>query len=93
MAVVSAAFLILLVGYLWRVQRRKVVSGTEQMIGSEAVVLDWHDGEGHVWAHGERWRARGDGNFNPGQRLIIQRLDGLTLIVTAAKYKDARAKT
>src|SRR5262249_2616925 len=38
MAIVSAAFLILLLGYVWRGQRRKAVSGAEQLIGSEASV-------------------------------------------------------
>jgi membrane-bound serine protease (ClpP class) len=82
-AAFSAAFLILLVGYLWRAQGRKAVSGAEQLIGSEAVVLSWKDGEGYVWAQGERWSARGDHHFALGQRLKIRRLDGLTLVVSA----------
>ncbi|MGA7324604.1 MAG: nodulation protein NfeD, partial [Rhodomicrobium sp.] len=57
MALVSAAFLIILVRYLWRSQRRKPVTGAEQLIGSEARVLNWRDGEGYVWAQGERWHA------------------------------------
>jgi membrane-bound serine protease (ClpP class) len=91
-AAISAAFLIFLMGYLWRVQRRKAVSGAEQLIGSEALVLDWLDGEGHVWAQGERWHARGDGKFVPGERLIIQRRDGLTLIATAASCNSVPAE-
>ncbi len=83
MAVVSAAFLILLMGYVWRSQRRKAVSGAEQLTGSEAVVLDWQDGEGYVWAEGERWHARGDKKFAAGQKLRVKRLDGLTLVVGA----------
>jgi len=89
-AAVSGAFLILLVGYLWRSQRRKSVSGTEQLIGSSAVVLDWKDGEGYVWAQGERWHARGEGTFAPGDKLIIQKRDGLTLNVTASKNAGDR---
>jgi membrane-bound serine protease (ClpP class) len=92
MAAVSAAFLIFLMGYLWRAQGRKAVSGAEQLIGSEAVVLDWQDGEGYVWAQGERWHARGDRKFDSGEKLIIQRLDGLTLIVSAEKCNSAPAK-
>ncbi|MGA7327509.1 MAG: nodulation protein NfeD [Rhodomicrobium sp.] len=93
MAAVSASFLIVLMGYLWRIQRRKAVSGAEQLIGSEAVVLDWQDGDGYVWAQGERWHARGDRKFATGEKLIIQRLEGLTLIVTAAKCNSTLAKT
>ncbi|MGO9543549.1 MAG: NfeD family protein [Rhodomicrobium sp.] len=82
-AAVSAAFLILLMGYVWRSQRRKAVSGAEQLAGSEAVVLDWHGGEGYVWAQGERWHARGDKEFAPGEKVRVRGLDGLTLIAGA----------
>ncbi len=83
MAAVSAAFLILLMGYVWRSQTRKAVSGAEELTGSEAVVLSWEHGEGYVWAQGERWHARGDKEFVAGQRVAVQRLDGLTLVVGA----------
>ncbi|MGO8953550.1 MAG: NfeD family protein [Rhodomicrobium sp.] len=83
MAAISAAFLIVLMGYVWRGQTRKAVSGAEQLIGSEAVVLDWQDGEGYVWAQGERWHARGDLKFVAGQKLTVRKLDGLSLIVGA----------
>ena len=92
MAAVSAAFLILLMGYVWRSQRRKAVSGAEQLTGSEAVVLSWKNGEGYVWAQGERWHARGDKEFTPGEKLTVQKLDGLTLIVSAAKQKRRAAQ-
>ena len=81
-AVTSAAFLILLMGYVWRGQRRKPVSGAEQLIGSQALVLEWQGLEGYVWALGERWHARADKEFTPGQKLKVQELDGLTLIVS-----------
>ena len=81
-AVTSAAFLILLMGYVWRGQRRKPASGAEQLIGSQALVLEWQGFEGYVWAQGERWHARGDKEFTAGQKLKVQELDGLTLIVS-----------
>ena len=80
-AVISAAFLTLLMGYVWRSQRRKAVSGPEELIGSGAVVLSWENGEGYVWAQGERWHARGGMEYAAGQRLTVQKLDGLTLVV------------
>ncbi len=83
MALVSAAFLIVLMGFVWRSQRRKAVSGAEQLTGGEAVVLSWEGGEGYVWAQGERWQARGDKPFAAGQKLRVKRMDGLTLIVGA----------
>ena len=83
MAGISAAFLILLMGYVWRSLRRKAFTGAEELAGSEAVVLSWENGQGYVWAQGERWQARGDKDFAAGQRLAVQKLDGLTLIVGA----------
>jgi membrane-bound serine protease (ClpP class) len=83
MAAVSAAFLTLLLGYIWRGQRRKAVSGAEQLIGNEAAVLNWRDGEGYVWMLGERWHARGDKEFVPGEKVTVRALNGLTLTVKA----------
>ncbi len=81
MAAISAAFLILLMGYVWRSQRSKAVSGREELTGSEAIVLNWENGEGYVWAQGERWQARGGKDYAAGQRLKVEKLDGLTLVV------------
>jgi membrane-bound serine protease (ClpP class) len=80
-AIVSASFLTLFVGYTWRSQVRKVQSGAEQLIGGEAVVLDWSDGEGHVWVEGERWNARSDRAFAQGDHVRVQMRHGLTLVV------------
>jgi membrane-bound serine protease (ClpP class) len=81
MAAISAAFLILLMGFVWRSQRRKALGGPEELVGSSVVVLSWENGEGYVWAKGERWHARGGKDYAAGQRLTVQELDGLTLIV------------
>ena len=40
MAAISAAFLTLLMGYVWRSQRRKAVSGAEELMGSERRCLE-----------------------------------------------------
>lgn len=82
-AAASAAFLILLIGYLWQTHKLRVKSGMEQMVGSTAVVIDWAGQEGHVWVMGERWNARGDRAYAVGDELLVRKMDGLTLIVTA----------
>lgn len=81
MAAVSAAFLILFVGYAWRSQTRKVRSGVEQLIGSEAIVLDWSGDRGHVWVEGERWNARSELSFAEGDRVKVKGRSDLTLFV------------
>ncbi len=80
-AAFSAAFLIFIAGASWRAHKGKVLGGAEELIGSEAVVLDWSNGEGHVLAQGERWNARGDGVFVKGEHVKIRLRHGLTLIV------------
>lgn len=81
-AVASAALLIFIVGYTLRAMRKPVATGAEEMEGAEARVLEWANGEGFVHIHGERWRARGPAELAPQSTVRVERLDGLTLIVS-----------
>jgi membrane-bound serine protease (ClpP class) len=71
MAAMSAAVLVLLLGYTLRAYRRPPVSGSIRMVGTQAKVLDWSGNGGFVWAEGERWSATGATGL----------VDGLTLVV------------
>ena len=81
MAAVSASVLILLLGYTLKVYRRPPGGGREGLIGASARVLDWSGSEGHVWVHGERWRAIGLSGLTPGDDVRVSGLDGLTVTV------------
>ena len=81
MAAMGLLFAFVIAPFAVSSQRRKVVSGREQMIGAGARVLAWADGEGFVMAHGERWQARGAASLEPGQPVRITGIDGLTLTV------------
>lgn len=83
-AAVSVITLVLIIGYAWRAQRKPVATGSEELTGMEVRVLDWANGEGHVWAHSERWRARGPHSLAPGATAKVERLEGLTLILSDA---------
>jgi membrane-bound serine protease (ClpP class) len=78
----ASAFLMLLMAMLARSQRRAVVTGEEEMIGSVARVLDWQNEHGRVRVHGEIWQARGPGGLTPGQPVKIVAIKGLELEVT-----------
>ena len=78
----AASLLLLMMWMLARSQRRPVVTGEEQMIGSRARVVDWHGQEGRVHVHGEVWRARGPAGLAPGQAVEVNAIEGLTLEVT-----------
>ena len=59
-------------------RRRPVSVGPEQIIGMEGVVRD----DGYVFVRGELWHASSDQPLRAGQRVRVQRIDGLTLAVT-----------
>ncbi len=81
MAIASAALLILMLGYVWRAQRKPIRTGRDRLRGATAEVLDWSGNEGHVWAVGERWRATSSEQFSEGDQVCVHKLDGLTLLV------------
>lgn len=67
-----------------RSRRRAVVSGPEEMVGSEGTVITWADGAGTVRIHGELWRARADRTLVAGNTVEVTELDGLILLVAPA---------
>lgn len=62
-------------------RRRKIVSGREELIGATGRVLDWSNGSGHVFVHGERWQAASSDDLPADTPVRITGLDGLTLDV------------
>jgi membrane-bound serine protease (ClpP class) len=44
-------------------------------------VQDWQDGAGHVFAHGERWKAVSAVPLSKGQLVRVKGVDGLVLRV------------
>jgi len=84
MAALSAAMLVLVLGYTLRAYRRPAVSGPARMVGAEVPVLDWSGREGHVWAESERWQARSDRELTAGTTARVRAVDGLILVVDPA---------
>jgi len=85
--IVVAAFaglVVVVLGSLLRARRRPVRVGAQAMQGLPAEVLDWSEHEGHVLAHGERWRARGAETFRPGEKVEVADIVDLTLMVQRA---------
>lgn len=85
---VSLGFSLIVLRLAWRAQRRKVVTGIEQMIGAPGRVLQWSGGKGHVAEHGERWAAVGPDDLEPGSGIRVMRLEGLTLTVAPDTQAD-----
>lgn len=63
-------------------RRWKPRTGAEAMIGEEADVVSACRPLGEVRVRGELWRARCDEGADVGETVQIERLDGLTLVVS-----------
>lgn len=46
--------------YLWAARKRPSRVGAQAMNGLPVEIIDWSGDEGHVFAQGERWRAKAD---------------------------------
>jgi len=84
MAAVSATVIFGLGTFAARARRRPVVSGREGLIGAQGVVT-WVDGQG-AWAQvqGASWQVRSREPLAAGTAVRVEKVDGLTLEVSAA---------
>jgi membrane-bound serine protease (ClpP class) len=67
--------------YLWASRKNPPRVGAQAMRGTGAEILDWSGLKGHALAQGERWRARGEESFTPGERVEVTDVSDLTLSV------------
>ena len=77
------------------VRDRRVRTGAEGLVGEIGVVRNWTEEDGSVALHGSLWRARRsptldddedeDGGLRAGDRVVVERLSGLTLSVRPAE--------
>jgi len=88
-ALLCCALLSFILSYVWRSFKRPVMSGTENLIGTMAEVLEWSDDEGSVRAEGERWKASGTRGLKKGQIVKIVQLVGLSVVVTELDSKES----
>lgn len=69
-----------------------VRTGSEELVGARAEVRTSLDPEGQVWIEGALWGARlsGDGGpLRPGDRVTVEAVEGLTLVVRPESPPDA----
>src|SRR5262245_42243439 len=66
-----------------RIDRKTAATtGTEAMIGKRGEVVDECAPSGTVRVGGELWEARCDAGAEPGDSVWVQRVEGLTLVVS-----------
>ncbi len=76
-------------------REERVRTGTEELLGSIAEARSALDPEGQVWAGGTVWSARLTGGSGPaqlGDRVRIDAVEGLTLIVSPAPAPVSKFK-
>jgi membrane-bound serine protease (ClpP class) len=81
-AVASLLFSLVVARLAFISRWRKVVTGSEQMIGIPGKVESWTDISGYVITHGERWKAISTEPLLPGDGVRVTGRNGLTLEVT-----------
>lgn len=86
-AVVSALITIFVIGLALKARRRPVVSGREELLGKQALVLEDFDREGVVSLHGEHWPALSETALQKDQPVKVVDVKGITL--TVSPFGDA----
>ena len=77
------AFLAVTIFYGIRAHRGQVSAGREELVGMTTEVVTLMKPKGVVFIQGERWTAILDeGQAQPGEEVIITKVDGLRLWVT-----------
>lgn len=70
---------------VWEAHRNdRVRTGSEEMVGASAEARSSIDPEGRVWLGGTIWSARLAAGSDPiklGDRVLVEAVDGLTLVV------------
>jgi membrane protein implicated in regulation of membrane protease activity len=69
------------VALVWWSRRRRTAVGPETLVGSAATVVTACRPRGQVRVAGELWRAECAEGANPGERVVVSAVDGLTLTV------------
>jgi membrane-bound ClpP family serine protease len=82
-AICVAGFLVFVIQRVVRAHRRQASAGREELVGRTAEVEITLEPKGVVFVEGERWTAISEkGRVEPGEEVIITKVDGLKLYVT-----------
>jgi len=78
----SSVFLfVFVIGMAINARRRPIVSGLEELLGGEALVVEDFDQKGRVYIHSESWNALCSTPLHKGQHVKVIGIEGLTLQV------------
>lgn len=84
-SLVSLAFFIMVMRLFLKSRSAKIVTGSEEMVGSSAEVVDANEKAYRVLCHSEVWNATSESKLVVGQRVEVIELLGLVLRVKPIK--------
>ncbi|MDB5942324.1 MAG: putative rane bound peptidase [Ramlibacter sp.] len=84
LAVVSAAFVLLVAGMAARSRKRPIVTGAQTVVGAGGELVEYAGGEGWALVRGEHWKVRGPPELKAGDPVKVTALHDGTLEVAAA---------
>ncbi|HAS04773.1 MAG TPA: serine protease [Dehalococcoidia bacterium] len=80
---ISVFLLVFVIDRIIAAHKNRVSTGREDLINKSAVVRKSLNPEGTVFVEGEIWQAKiNSGTAEPGDRVIINNIDGLILCVS-----------
>jgi membrane-bound ClpP family serine protease len=88
---VTAAWTVIATRKAAGARRARIQSGREALCGRIGVVKQWHEPAGQVFVEGALWRAQHDwagrelATLEEGDAVVVERVNGLTLIVRRAE--------
>ncbi|MAZ69861.1 MAG: serine protease [Porticoccus sp.] len=82
LTVFSLGLLVFALSMLVKARHRKVVTGTEHLIGSMATVGRVDGVNAWVWLEGELWHARSESPLQLNEQVRVTAIDGLTAVVS-----------
>ncbi len=82
LAIISAVTIAVIVGLALKARGRPIVSGAEELIGSEGVISSCENGQCWARVHSETWKVQGNEQLKPGQPVRVTGRKELTLMVS-----------
>ncbi len=76
--------------YFWIrfLERYRVTTGAEGLVGERAEVIEDCDPEGHVRVRGELWKARAEPPIAAGEAAEVAAVKGLTIVLAPPSSAD-----
>lgn len=88
LTVFSIGLLVFALSMLVKARHRKVVTGTEHLIGTMATVGRVDGASAWVWLEGELWHTRSESPLQLNEQVRVTAIDGLTAVVSKPTEGD-----